>query len=323
MPTYDRRRFVPHAIAQFQKQDYPTKELIIVDDGTDPIADLIPQDPRIRLIRLPRRISVGAKRNIACENSAGRLIAHWDDDDWSAPHRLSCQAQCLLNSGAAICGLKDLLFLDIRSWKAWKYQYPAGQRPWLSGNSLLYKKEFWSAHPFSDINVGEDSRFVWAADSNRLVAVADAAIHVALIHGSNVSPKQAGGPWWKPHPLEEVQRLLGDDWNSMIDEEASASRAAYEGTAASNPPLRNLFACLVHENPDCILDMIRTLCRSIRHRPCWCTTEAPTAHRSIRCRYRTTGPLPIRLRNRWHGGSCMDSRSIACVSAARNSISKP
>jgi glycosyltransferase involved in cell wall biosynthesis len=261
MPTYDRRRFVPRAIAQFQNQDYPSKELVIVDDGTDPIADLIPEDPRIRLIRLPRRMSVGAKRNIACENSAGGFIAHWDDDDWHAPHRLSCQAQCLLNSDASICGLKDLLFLDIRTTKAWKYSYPTNQRLWLSGNSLLYRKEYWSAHPFSDINVGEDSRFVWTADAHRLLAVADADIHVGLIHGANVSPKHVDGPWWKPYPLDDIRRLLGNDWNSIVASDSvpnrAVSRAVEAATAA--PPLRNVFACLVHENPDCVVDLIRNL----------------------------------------------------------------
>jgi Methyltransferase domain/Glycosyl transferase family 2 len=261
MPTYDRRRFVPRAIAQFQNQDYPSKELIIVDDGTDSIADLVPDDPRVRLIRPPRRLSVGAKRNIACENSAGEFIAHWDDDDWHAPHRLSCQARRLLNSHASICGLKDLLFLDIRTIKAWKYNYPANQRPWLSGNSLLYRKEYWSAHRFSDINVGEDSRFVWTADAQRLLAVADTDIHVALIHGANVSPKHIDGPWWKPHPVDEIRRLLGDDWDSIVASDSvpqtAVSRGAVAATAAS--PLRNVFACLVHENPDCIVDLIRNL----------------------------------------------------------------
>jgi hypothetical protein len=263
MPTFDRRAFVPRAIAQFQNQDYPNKQLIIIDDGTDPIADLVPEDSRVRLIRLPRRMSVGAKRNLACEHSDGEFIAHWDDDDWHAPHRLSCQAQRLLDSDASICGLKDLLYLDIRAVKAWKYIYPANQRPWLSGNSLLYKKEYWSAHRFPDINVGEDSRFVWTAEAHRLLAVADADFQVGLIHGANVSPKYVDGPWWKPHPLDEIRRMLGDEWNSIVASGPESGRAvahtAEQSMAPSPAPLRNLFACLVHENPDCILDLIRNL----------------------------------------------------------------
>jgi glycosyltransferase involved in cell wall biosynthesis len=261
MPTYDRRRFVPRAIAQFQHQDYPHKELIIVDDGADAIADLIPEDPDIRLIRLPRRMSVGAKRNLACQHARGEFIAHWDDDDWHAPHRLSCQARGLFDSDAVVCGLKEVLFLDIRVPKAWKFSYPAGQRPWLSGNSLMYRKDFWLAHPFCDISVGEDSRFVWTAEAHRLLAVADSNIHVGFIHGANVSPKHVDGPWWKPHPLEDIRRLLGDEWHSIIECELSANISVPRAVprTARVPPLRNLFACLVHESPDCILDLVRNL----------------------------------------------------------------
>lgn len=276
MPTCDRREFVPRAIAHFQRQDYPNKELVVVDDGIDPIADLLPADERIRLIRLPRRMSVGAKRNTACENSLGQFIAHWDDDDWHASHRLSYQIGCLRDSSAAICGLKDLLFLDVRTGKAWQYNYPAGLRPWLSGNSLVYRREFWSAHRFPDINVGEDSRFVWAVDPAQLIVLTDPTFHVGIIHGKNVSPKQLGGPWWKAHPVDEIRRLLGQDWGAVVtdaeDGESDAHFKEAHGTAlvesgrstaaekrAVVPAIRNVFACLVHESPDCILDLIRNL----------------------------------------------------------------
>ena len=46
MPTFDRRDFVPRAITYFQRQDYPNKQLIIVDDGNGPEADLIPPGTR-------------------------------------------------------------------------------------------------------------------------------------------------------------------------------------------------------------------------------------------------------------------------------------
>ena len=53
MPTYNRREFVSQAIYYFLHQDYPNKELIIVDDGTDEVGDLIPGDERIRYIGSP------------------------------------------------------------------------------------------------------------------------------------------------------------------------------------------------------------------------------------------------------------------------------
>ena len=59
MPTYNRRRFVPGAIAQFLRQDYLSSELVILDDGADLVGDLVPADPSIRDLygspREPRR----------------------------------------------------------------------------------------------------------------------------------------------------------------------------------------------------------------------------------------------------------------------------
>jgi glycosyltransferase involved in cell wall biosynthesis len=48
MPTANRRPFLPEAIRLFLGQDYPESELIVLDDGEDAIADLIPDHPRIR-----------------------------------------------------------------------------------------------------------------------------------------------------------------------------------------------------------------------------------------------------------------------------------
>ena len=41
MPTADRRRFVPQAIGYFLAQDYPNRELVIVDDGKESVEDLV------------------------------------------------------------------------------------------------------------------------------------------------------------------------------------------------------------------------------------------------------------------------------------------
>src|SRR5262249_53600259 len=51
MPTADRHAFIPRAIRQFCRQDYPERELIVLDAGQNPVLDLIPADPRIRYIR--------------------------------------------------------------------------------------------------------------------------------------------------------------------------------------------------------------------------------------------------------------------------------
>jgi len=103
MPTAERRDFVPPAIYCFLEQDYPQKELVIIDDGTDSVRDLVPNDQRIRYFRAETRKPVGAKRNFASQQARGEIIVHWDDDDWSAPWRLSYQVEQLQESQPNPC----------------------------------------------------------------------------------------------------------------------------------------------------------------------------------------------------------------------------
>jgi hypothetical protein len=111
MPTADRRAFVPHAIRYFQRQDYAKRELIILDDGSDPVGDLITDDPRIRYLRMHERRTIGAKHNLGCELARGDIIVHWDDDDWFAEWRLSYQVSELLKHPTmTLSGLSRVLF---------------------------------------------------------------------------------------------------------------------------------------------------------------------------------------------------------------------
>lgn len=264
MPTYNRRAFVPHAIRYFLRQDYPHKELIIVDDGTDSIGDLVPEHPAIRYYRLPQKITLGAKLNLACQWAKGNIIANWDDDDWYAPHRLSYQVDALQHDHIYMCGINRLLYFDIQTKNAFQYIYPPDQRTWLLGSSLCYKKEFWERNVFADINVGMDGLFVWKTTADHIHVLPDPTFSVHMIHDNNVSPKRTDGIWWHSYPVEEIERILNGDWECYRESELHGARKIIQPsvngsfTQDSNR-LRNVYACLVHENEDCILDMARNL----------------------------------------------------------------
>jgi glycosyltransferase involved in cell wall biosynthesis len=211
MPTWNRRAFVPQAIAYFLRQDYPNKELLILDDGTDSVGDLIPQDERIRYIRLAHKASTGSKRNLACKEADGSIIAHWDDDDWMSSTRLSYQVSNLLAAKADMCGTNRLYFFDPASDRAWEYVYRAGGKPWLAGGTLCYTRAFWQANPFPDISVGEDARFVWSNPSMKLLALEDTSFYVALVHPHNTSPKRTTDSSWHPLPTGQIRALIGED----------------------------------------------------------------------------------------------------------------
>lgn len=212
MPTANRRPWVPTAIEYFLRQDYPNRELVVLDDGEDAVADMIPTDPRVRYVSLDRRLVLGEKRNRACEIARGDVIVHWDDDDWQAPHRLRYQLEALESSGAGLCGTNKTLYFSPASGQAWLYTYPERLRSWVAGSSLCYRRSLWSENRFSSVPVGEDTRFVWDRRAGTPLVLPDHRFFAALIHGGNSSQKVTKGSFWQPRPIEEVRSLLGSDW---------------------------------------------------------------------------------------------------------------
>jgi glycosyltransferase involved in cell wall biosynthesis len=208
MPTCDRRPFVRDALRCFFAQDYPNLELIVVDDGADAIADLIPADSRVRYFRLPKRLTVGAKRNFACEQARGEVIAHWDDDDWYPPSRLRTQMAAMHERGGDVCGSSILYFHRRDGDEAFLYRYSGGSAPWVAGTTLVYRREVWQRNPFPDLQVGEDTRFVWQSGSVHVVDLKDPTLCVAAIHAGNVSPKNTLGVFWSRVPIEGVRALM-------------------------------------------------------------------------------------------------------------------
>ncbi|WP_086541683.1 glycosyltransferase [Algoriphagus antarcticus] len=268
MPTFNRRKFVPFAVKYFLRQNYPNKELIVIDDGTDSIEDLIPDESSIQYYRLNKKITLGEKLNLACEYAKGEIIAHWDDDDWYAPTRISYQIHELQNNEADVCGINNLLYLNLSTKNAYQYIYPSDQRPWLIGSSLCYSKAIWKQNHFAPINVGMDALFVWTSPSHRVQNLANKEISVHMIHEDNVSPKKTGGIWWHSYPLEEIQNIMQEDWQSYSNGAFHSPAIAVKGKAieASSLPmptaqslLKNVYACAVHESEDCVIDMVRNL----------------------------------------------------------------
>lgn len=211
MPTYNRRSLVPQAIRCFLRQDYANVELVIVDDGTDPIEDCVPQSERIRYFRLDHRLPLGAKRNFACEQARGEFIVHWDDDDWYPTSRVRTQVAPLIGTSFDVCGSSVISYYNAATDQAWEYRYPASGARWVGGNTLVYRKSFWSRNRFPDIQVGEDARFVWRASSQKICDLADASLCVAMVHSGNTSPKETKGLYWYAQPNGTVRNLLGDD----------------------------------------------------------------------------------------------------------------
>lgn len=190
MPTRGRPEFAITAVEQWAMQTYRNRELVIVDDADAPsFPREVPLGEGISYHRLPTRLTVGAKRNVACSRSRGEIICHWDDDDWSAPERIADQVTRLLETGAQVTGYRDMLFHDQQTGREWRYL--GHNQQYCVGSSLLYLRTFWQAHVFENRNVAEDTNFWMAAMKSKAVAACEAnGMMRGTIHPGNTSPRQ-------------------------------------------------------------------------------------------------------------------------------------
>ena len=107
-PTFNRRPFIPAMLQCFAHQTYPRDrmEWIIIDDGTDPIEDLVASHPCVKYFRLEEKISLGKKRNMMHDQARGDIIVYMDDDDYYPPERVSHAVATLLDHQKRKTGIK-------------------------------------------------------------------------------------------------------------------------------------------------------------------------------------------------------------------------
>ena len=191
--TYNRREWLPKAIECFQRQTYPHRELLIIADGAD-VKDLV--DDSIRLIHIDGHPEIGEKRNFGCEHARGSIIAHWDDDDYSAPERLGDQIARLNETGRAVTGYHSMRFTDGNKWwQFWSLEHRA------CGTSLMYRRDWWERHRFPPKQIQEDVDFVQEAYlAGELISVDAKNLMYATIHLGNTSPRPLRPPQWVEIP---------------------------------------------------------------------------------------------------------------------------
>src|SRR5271157_2458557 len=195
MPTFNRREFIPRAIRCFLQQDWPNRELVILDDGTDPVIDLIPNDPSIHYHRYGEKQCNAIKRNRLGELAQGEYILHFDDDDWHSPARITRQISPLIgDSNFKTSGTSKIYYYKRGQKKA--YQYTGKKEIWLGG--IAYAKAFWQEHRF-DANPapGEDTRWLRAhVPVEQRCDLADPALFICAIHDHNDSRKAVTSNHW-------------------------------------------------------------------------------------------------------------------------------
>lgn len=104
-PTFNRRPFIPFMIKCFEHQTYPKDKMewIIVDDGFDPVGDLVAHLPYVKYFRYETKMTLGKKRNVMNSKASGSMLVYMDDDDYYPPERVMHAVETLLANPKALC----------------------------------------------------------------------------------------------------------------------------------------------------------------------------------------------------------------------------
>jgi hypothetical protein len=167
MPTGGRPEFAVRAVEYFRRQDWPRRELIVVDDGTPGLRQLVAGDARIKYVRPSERLTTGVKRNLACHQATGELVVQWDDDDWHGPARIRRQVEPLLANEADITGMTEFLVWELGTGRLWQVSAKAARRHlferMMCGTLVFRRGLFDRLARYPNMSLGEDVGFVKSA----------------------------------------------------------------------------------------------------------------------------------------------------------------
>lgn len=161
-PTFNRRPFINAMITCFNSQDYPhdRMEWIIIDDGTDPIEDLIASHPRVKYFKYETKMTLGKKRNLLHEKSRGEILVYMDDDDYYPPKRVSHAVEMLVSHPDALCAGSSEIYIYFKHIQQMKRFGPYGPNHATAGTFAFKRKLIKNNRYNDDACLAEERAFL-------------------------------------------------------------------------------------------------------------------------------------------------------------------
>jgi len=179
------------AVACFQRQTWPNKELIIVNHGPVSLAN---GDPNIREIRVHRtpEMTLGDLRNLSRAHATGEYVIQWDDDDYHHARRIETMMEHRDKAEVVTIGWQ--IRFNIVSGCAFYHALPGGQQM-----SILHRANAPFRYPKLDAR--EDTIFINQFNSKCVIDNdpedgLGPLLYVRLFHNRNI--------WHEGHVMEHL-----------------------------------------------------------------------------------------------------------------------
>lgn len=186
-PTCNRPAFLERLHSYVRAQKYSNWEWRILDDSRSPNNVLSKLDNgNIIYEHTSDHLSIGEKRNRLIDTSKGKIIVHFDDDDFYGSQYIEVMIKIMEQNKADFIRLSGFFVLSASLLKIGYYRIFLKEGPAYTFNSksvkhvqlddlnipfihlnygwtYVYLKSVWEHCPFRDINTFEDREFVLSA----------------------------------------------------------------------------------------------------------------------------------------------------------------
>ncbi|MEM6335409.1 MAG: glycosyltransferase family 2 protein [Bacteroidota bacterium] len=204
MVTADRADLAKRAVRCYLQQSYPNKELVVLDNGTEPLDAVLADVPAGELVyeQVERKEGtfIGALRNQSLDLATGDFVVpQWDDDDWYHPDRLRRQADVLAQGFDAVTVKATLMHLDAGPYLDHPYIgiLKDGVPP-----TIMHRRD--DDIRFPNLRRTSDTYYLnaWRERRYALMPASDAYLYIRCFHGDNL--------WGEDHFLRRMRNSVPD-----------------------------------------------------------------------------------------------------------------
>lgn len=212
--TADRKTLLQRSLHSYKNQTYKNTELVVVDNGIEPIEKLLNDfnSERVQYVRVEpsEDLVLGDLRNISLSKANGDYLICWDDDDWFHPKRIEIELQTLQKGYDACCLTGNLFHIDTEEFMEHPYR---GSLPKGSPSSIMHRKSNEIRYP--SLSREEDTVYLekWRDKKKyKRLDLSYSYLFVRVFHGSNVSGKKHFLRRLKNNPRSWIQYV----WHAKI-----------------------------------------------------------------------------------------------------------
>jgi hypothetical protein len=146
----------------FNSQDYPKDKMewIIIDDGTDPIEDLVAKHECVKYFKYDEKLTLGKKRNIMHSKSKGDILVYMDDDDFYPPDRVSHAVEKLMGNTKALCAGSSEMYIYFNDRQKMVQFGPYGAQHATAGTFAFKRKLLDDSKYNDDACLAEEREFL-------------------------------------------------------------------------------------------------------------------------------------------------------------------